>query len=433
MTDADVPALAPALVLAAGAIVVGLLSLRPTLPGLRWLGALSCAGSAATAIGLGGGAPGFAGSVARDGSGVFFVVLTSIGAGVAIVLDPGPRHGRRGDVTSLLLFSACGAVVTVSAADLVALLAGVALLTIPLYPLRRDRDAGHPVRGASSVAAVAYGVALLYAATGETGYGAFGRATHNPLYLSGLALVAGGLLFLLTLAPTERWSVVVTAATVGALLRVGAATRSGDMSVNWEVTLAVLGGLAISIATVAALTERRLRRLAGYATLLQLGSVATAAAAFAPPAAAFALSVSTASAIVLFAAIAAVRVDEPLLLDLAGLARRRPAVVIGLAFALAAVVGLPPTAGFIGKIYVFEAAVRGQLLWLVILGALAAAGSFVAYARVLLACFAAPPIGAIAVPRARVPSFVALLAALAIVAVGLLPGPLLEAASAVRF
>ncbi|MDQ6857612.1 MAG: hypothetical protein M3Z65_01305 [Chloroflexota bacterium] len=429
MTDADVMATGPALILAGSAVVAGLLSQRPAMPGLRWLGVTACAAAAVTAIALGAGAPGFAGSVARDGTSVFFIVLTTIGAGAAIVLDPGRRHGRRGELTSLLLFSACGAVVTVSAQDLVVLLAGIALLMIPLYPLGR----GHAVRGASSLAAVAYGVSLLYAATGETAYGTFGRATHNPLYLSGLALVAGGLLFVLVLAPTERWSVLVTAAAVGALLRVGAATHTGDMSVNWEVTLAVLGALAMGIATVAALTEERLRRLVGYATLLQLGSVATAAAAFSPPAAAFALSVYTASATVLFAAIAALRADEPLLRDLGGLARRRPAIVIGLAVALAAVVGLPPTAGFIGRIYVFEAAIRGQLLWLVIIGALAGAGSFVAYARVLFASFAAQPIDAIAPPRGRVASFVALFASVAIVVVGLIPGPLLDAVSAVRF
>jgi NADH-quinone oxidoreductase subunit N len=283
------------------------------------------------------------------------------------------------------------------------------------------------------VATVAYGVALLYAATGETAFGAFGRATHNPLYLSGLALVAGGLLFQLLVAPTERWSVLVNVAAIGALLRVTAATRTGDMSLSWQVTLAVLAALAICIGTVAALTEQRLRRLVGYATLLQLGSVAMAAATFALPAAAFALCVSAASAIALFATIAALRADDPRLRDLAGLARRRPALVIGIAVALAAVVGLPATAGFIGRIYVFEAAVRGQLLWLIVLAALAAAASFVAFARVVLACFPAPPIDAIALPRARVQTVVALLAALAIVAAGLLPGPLLQAASAVRF
>ncbi|MDP9245838.1 MAG: hypothetical protein M3O64_04220, partial [Chloroflexota bacterium] len=172
MTDADLGAIAPALVLAASAIVAALLSLRPAMPGLRWLGAAACAVAAATAIARGPGAPGFDGSVVRDGSSVFFAAVAAIAAGAALALTPGRRRERRGEVTSLLLFSACGAVVTAAAADLVVLLAGVALLMIPLYPLRRDPDAGHAIRGASSVAAVAYGAALLYAATGETAYGA---------------------------------------------------------------------------------------------------------------------------------------------------------------------------------------------------------------------------------------------------------------------
>jgi NADH-quinone oxidoreductase subunit N len=188
----------------------------------------------------------------------------------------------------------------------------------------------------------------------------------------------------------------------------------------------VAGGLA-------ALAERRVGRLVAYATISQLGYVAVAAAASAPPAAAFALAVYVAHAAGLLGLRAILHGDEPALEDLAGLARRRPTLVFALGIVVLGLIGAPPTAGFLAKIYVFEVAVRSQLLWLVVLGSLAAVASAASYARIVLACFAAPRLDAVAPPRGRIPTAVMLLAALAVVVGGIVPGPLLEAAQTVRF
>jgi len=135
----------------------------------------------------------------------------------------------------------------------------------------------------------------------------------------------------------------------------------------------------------------------------------------------------------LFGVVALLPEDEPQLSDLAGLVRRRPLVALALGTFVLGLAGLPPTAGFLARAYVFEAAVRGQLLWLVVVGALATVVSAVAFARIVLACFAPPRLDAVAPQRARIGTAVLIALALAVMVVGVIPGPLLDAVQAVRF
>lgn len=379
-----------------------------------------------------------------DGSTVFFAVLVvAVAAALGVLAVATPRsRGRTLSELTLLVFGAAGAVLTVGATDLVVLFVGLVLLAIPsavsgLAGARAVERAGPSfVLGATATAMAVYGIALLYASTGQTAYAGLGRATGNPLYLAGLALVCAGLvthLVHLSLGAEARASILRSVAISGALIRLVAATRNGNVALDWEVTFATIAALALVVAGLGALTERRVGTLIGYALISQLGYVAIGVAGSAPAAVAFSLAVYAALGIGLFSVLAVVPGDDALLHDLAGLARRHPLLVAGLGVLVAGLIGLPPTAGFIAKVYVLEAAARAQLLWLVLLGALAAAAGAAAYGRLLLACFAPPRLDAVALPRARAATAVVLLAALAVLIAGVFPGPLLEAAQAVRF
>jgi len=442
MTGAELTAIFPALILAGSAVIATILAL-PRRIGARTLASLGAIASVAVAItALAAGAVSASGAVAQDSASAFFVTLVAIVTALSLILvaaDPRPAD-RTKDEVGLALFAACGAVVVVSAADLVVLFVGLALLAIPLYVLtgrhaRPDDDGAvrHFLLGATSSAVALYGIALLYAATGETAYAGLGRATHNPLYLAGLGLTLAGLVSHVVIAPGQRWSILVNVAIVGSLLRLVAATATGEVGLDWQVSLASLAALALAVPGLAAIAERRVRRLVGYATIAQLGYVAAAAASAALPAAVFALAACCAVALGLFAVIAILPQREPVLEDLAGLARRRPLAVLALALLILGFVGVPPTVGFLSKVFVLEAAVRAQLLWLVVLGALASVASVAAYLRLVLACFAAPRLDRVAPPRMRVGTAVALLLALAIVAAGVVPGPLFDAVQSVRF
>ena len=440
MNEADLAAGVAAVVLASGGAAIALMTLPRLVSdrALGWLGVLVGIWAAAAAIVNGSRAPAAGTGLALDGATAFFAALVAIATAVGLALATvGVRSARlRGDEVALVLFSASGAAVAVAASDLLVLFAGLALLSIPFSILAGRGDRAGAVRrslsGATSLAIAGYGIALLYAATGETGYAAFGRATHNPLYLAGLGLVLAGLAARAVVA-SGRWSVVVSIGTLGALLRLVGATRTGDVALDWEVSLAVLAAAALAVGALAAVTETRLVRLLGYATMLQSGFVLTAAAGFAPPAAAFALAIFAVLSVGAFGVVALLPEDDPDLRDLAGLVRERPFVALALGIFVLGLVGLPPTAGYLARAYVFEAAVRGQLLWLVVVGALATAASAVALARVVLACFAPPRLDAVAPQRARIGTVVLVALAVAIVVVGVAPGPLLDAAQAVRF
>ena len=441
MSDADVAAASAAIVLAVGAAGIALVAItrRVGSRAMESLGVLVCAGAAIAAIatGAGGAAQGMA--LGRDAATTFFATLVALVMAVGLALAAADRRRRRpsGADVALLLASSAGAALLVAANDAVALFVALALVSLPLYVVTARDGGARPLRhlllGATSSAGVLYGVALLYAATGETGYHALGRATHNPLYLAGLGLVCAGLTSHVALAPGSRWSIAARIGAFAALLRFAAATRSGEAFLDWEVSLATLAAAAIVLAGLAALTERRLRRLLAYVTLLQVAFVAIAAAAAAPAAAAFALVVYALLAAGAFGAMGLLQEDDPALRDLAGLARRRPVVALALGVFVLGLVGVPPTGGFYAKLVIFEAAIRAQLLWLVIVGAVATVASAAAYARIVLACFAAPRLDAVAPPGARVSGGILMLLAAAVVAVGVVPGPLLDAAQRIRF
>ena len=380
---------------------------------------------------------------AWDGSSVFFVSLVAV---IVAALGPlaaaRPRsRGRRVQDLGLLLLSTIGAVVAVVATDLVALFGGLVLLTVPLYAVTGGRSTRAVERavpgfllGASATATAGYGIALLYASTGQTAYAGLGRATANPLYLAGLAFLCAGLVTHLALGPATRPSILRNVAIAAALIRLIAATRNGDVALDWEVTLATLGALALVVAGLCALAERRVGRLVGWALISQLGYSAVGVAGSTAPAAALSLAVYTALGIGILGFLAVLpEADDPTLGDLAGFARRRPVLVVGLGVLVAGLIGIPPTAGFIARLWIFEAAVRAQLLWLVLLGALAAAAGAAAYGRIVLACFAPPRLDAVAPARARVATAVVILAALVVLIDGVFPGPLLDLAQTVRF
>jgi NADH-quinone oxidoreductase subunit N len=379
MTPADLGAVGPIAVLAVGACLIVLVDLLGKLGSraLASLGALVALGSAATAIGIGPGAPGFGDTLGRDGASVFFVVLIGIVTAAALVLGAGyvtRDHLPPGEIVALLLFSASGAALMVSANDLLLLFLGLELLSLPLYVLtglhraRIHGDEGalkYFLLGAAISAVLLYGIALLYAATGQTALTGLGRSTHNPLYLAGLALVLSGLAFKAALVPFHTWApdayesaptpvtaqmaVVAKVAAFGALLRVIAATSSGEAALDWQVSLAAVAALTIVLANLSALGQRRVKRLLAYSSISHAGYVAIAAAAAGPlagPTVAFYLAVYAALTFGSFGVLALLPNDDPTLDDLAGLARNRPVLVGALGVFLFGLTGFPPTAGF---------------------------------------------------------------------------------------
>ena len=463
MTTGDVIAVLPFVVLAGGACLVLVADLAIRADGRAWagLGAAIALAAAAAAIVVGPGDDGFTGEVRRDGAAIFLATLVAVSTAAALLLSStyiGPTRLPAAEVTALTLFSAAGAVLMSSAGDLLIAFVGLELLSIPLYTLTgllhgaRHADESalkYFLLGAAASAVFAYGVALVYAATGSIAVGALASAT-SPIGLAGVALLLVGVAFKAALVPFHFWApdayvsaptpatafmaVVAKIGAFAALLRFGGAiTAPGVAAVDWRASVAVIAAVTLVLANFAALGQSSLKRLLAYSSIAHAGYVAVAAAAgvVAGPAIAFYLAVYATLTVGAFGVITLLTNDDPRIDDLHGLARRRPLMVTALGVLMLGLAGLPPTAGFLAKVYVFEAAIGAQLAWLVVLGVLTSVVSAAYYLRVLFACLAEGE-----GEPARGPSLgggVVVLSALLVLFIGILPGPLLDAVQSVRF
>jgi NADH-quinone oxidoreductase subunit N len=463
VTATDLLAALPTVVLAAGAALVAIVGVvvRAGDRVVVWLGITVAAAASLAAAVVGSGDDGFGGAIRRDPASELAALVIGATTAAALILalaEDGRGSAQRSETTALVLMSAAGAALLAGAAHLLVAFIALQLMTLPLYAVHgmsrgitADRGLAQLLIGASASAAFAYGIALVYVATGSLTIGALATG-DSAVYFVGVALLLAGLASAAALVPFHLWvpgAVVAAGPSTGAFIavvtRVGAVvvlarfagviTASGVHAMDMRVTMAVLAAATLVVANLAALRQATLIRLFAYSSVAQGGAIAVALAAgtAAGPAIAFSLVVSGASLIgaCAFVSFVAPRGTDAPITALRGLARRRPLLVAALAAILLALSGLPPTAGFIAKVYVLEAAVRAQLAWLVGLTALATVVSAAAHLRLLATCFEH---GEPRVERgSRVARAMLVAAAVAVVALAIVPGPLLDAVQAVRF
>ncbi len=461
MSVDDALAALPFIVLAGGAVLVGALA--------RWLRAderswmlLAVVVAFASGVGaalIGGGADGLGGLLRRDGLSVFVVVLAAASAAATALLETAHRaHDARGGAraAALILLCASGVSLMASAGDLAVAAIGLALLSVALAVLARPRH--ESVRGSLPYAALrrsaiapllfAIGSALILADTGSTRIGAL--ASTNTVGQVGIALLLAALAQTMALVPFHVLAPDIDAgaaapvagyvAIVGRLgafallLRVAAAvTASGNAEADWRASLAVLAAVTMTVGSLVALAAPSARRALVFMAVAQAGVIAIglASGGAAAPASAFALAVLVVLVGGAFAALQGLAGGDARVEDLRGLARRRPLLVGAFGVLTLGLAGLPPTAGFLAKVYLFEAATDARLAWLVVLGALSMAISAVCAFRVLLACLGE---SVATVPgRTGVATAVAVAAAALVLLLGLAPGPLRDAVQGVRF
>jgi len=458
MTGDDLLAALPFLLLATGAAVVFGLERRLRADERAWmvLGASIAGGAAAIAALIGGGPDGLGGLVRRDGASTFATVAVGTTAAITMLVLAGraydAREGAR--VSGLVLLCASGAVLMVASGDLVVAFVGLVLLTAPLHFLAAPR---HELRQTDRRAVLrrvaiapllfAAGTVLVLVDVGSTRIGALGST--STLGQAGIALLLAALAQTAALAPFHVLAPEIEAtglapivgfvaavakiAAFAVLLRAaGTITASGVAEPDWRASIAVLAALTIGVGTLVALVRTSLRRVVAFASIGQAGtlSVALASGVSAGPAIAFGLAILVALMVGAHAAIAELGGD-PHLDDLRGLARRRPLLAIALAVLMLGLAGLPPTAGFMAKVSLFEAAISAQLAWLVIVGALGTVVAAVWCFRVIFACLGEDERGRGSGPS--IATAVAVASAGAVLFIGVFPGPLRDMVQSARF
>jgi NADH-quinone oxidoreductase subunit N len=409
---------------------------------------------------------------------LFFDMLLCLGGGLAALLAGGylPEHNLdRGEFYALLLFATFGGMMLAGAGDALTLFLGLETMSIGAYAMTAFRRSSprsaegalkYFLLGSFAAAILLYGFALLYGATGHTDLAGIGaaaqtvEASRNPLLVVGAALVLVGVAFKVSAVPFHAWTpdayegaptpattfmaVAVKAGAFAMMLRVltlsfGDATWSSWAS-GWPPVVAGLAALTMTVANLVAGRQESVKRMLAYSSIAHAGYVLLGVTAMmrAPDEGAgsvlfylVAYTVSTAGA---FGALIlcgsrgreAVTYD-----DLSGLGKRHPAAALAFAFFLVSLAGIPPTAGFFGKWFVFKATIDAGLYWLAILAFVNSVIGAYYYLRVLVYMYMREPAAGapVAIPlRSGYVAAALVVSAVLVLALGLTPAHYLNVA-----
>jgi len=353
--------------------------------------------------------------------------LICAASGVAAVLlswrAVAPRQAGQGEYYGLLLFSVFGMAVLASSQDTITLFLGLELLSIPLYILcaseyRREGSLESGLKyliiGSVGSATLVYGLAMIYGATGQTGFTQIANALSsttlaggglfsNPLLLTGLALVAVGFAFKASVAPFHQWTPdVYEGAPTPITAFMATATKAAAFAVflrffdvaaiasedKWAPLLAALATITIIVGNVGALNQTSLKRMLGYSGVAQAGYILAGVVVgtrLGVSATVLYLGVYLAMNMAAFAAVYANERDtgDDQLSSLAGLGYRSPWLAWPLTIGMLALAGVPGTVGFIGKFQLIHALVNGDYTWLAIVLVVGAMISLGYYLRVV--------------------------------------------------
>jgi NADH-quinone oxidoreductase subunit N len=329
-------------------------------------------------------------------------------AGIATVLMSwravAPRESGHGEYFALLLFSAFGMAVFVSAQNLVTLFLGIELLSIPLYILcasetRRESSLESGLKylivGSVGSATLVYGLALVYGATGSTDFAAIGHAMSlnkfsggvlgNAMVLTGLGLTIVGFAFKASVAPFHQWTpdvyegaptpVTAFMAVTTKVAALGVFLRFFDVALteahaSWGPAVAALAAITIVVGNVGALGQSSLKRMLAYSSVAQAGYMlagVVVASQLGVQATVLYLIVYLLMNMAAFAVIVARERESGFgdsIQALTGLGRERPWLAWPMTLSMLGLAGIPATAGFIGKFYLIDAAVSGGYTWL---------------------------------------------------------------------
>jgi NADH-quinone oxidoreductase subunit N len=465
-THADLLAIAPEIaLLAAGCLILLVEAFAPALR--RWFATIAMAGVAISLYFLVNAPAGLSFGGRYDTSPLTVFVGLFLGAAAALaILVARPyleRTGEeRGEFYALLLWGHLGVSLMTRGLDLLIIFIGLETLSLAFYTLagffRRVAASSEAalkyfLTGAFGSAFTLYGVALLFGAAGGTKIEELARPglADSSAVIFGLLFLLVGFGFKMSLAPFHAWapdvyqgmptpavaylSVAPKGAALLVLFRAFSAVFENGMPDRFRLGIAALAILSMTLGNVVALAQRDVKRLLAYSGIAQMGYVTIALAVFGREALAAALVyfcaylVSNAGA---FACVSAMYRDEtqphPTAL-LAGAGRRTPFAAAVFALCLFSLAGIPATAGFIGKFFLFKAAIEKGFYALALIGVANSLVSIGYYLKVVYILYMRDPVDADAPPTLAPADRLALaLCAAGILAIGVFPSTLWEVA-----
>lgn len=476
MTAIEIPplnfaALLPLFIVLGTGLLVVILDLfiadKKSLGWLSLIGVILAAVVGSMQQGIAGFDPAFQNVAISDGYANFYNLIFLSTAALSILVAMGylGRVGlQKGEYYALLLFATGGMMVMGMATDLMVVFIGLETMSIALYVMsalnRHSRPSGEAgmkyfLMGAFASAFLLYGMALTYGATGSTNFAeiasVLSAGTVAPMAMLGLGLMLVGFAFKVAAVPFQWWTpdvyhgaptAVTTFMSVGAkaagfatlmrLLMVSFPASTAD----WQLAIAVLAVLTMTLGNVAALAQKDVKRMLAYSSIAHAGYLLVGVAAGTQEGVSSVLFYLLVYAFMNIGAFAVVGVLEQKnavgtkLSEYAGLATRNPWLAAVMAVFLFSLTGFPPLAGFWGKFYLFRAAVNADLTWLAVVAVINSGIAAFYYLGVVVQMYMKPAEDGVPESSVQLATQIALaVAGIAVVLIGLIPAPVVEMVS----
>ena len=372
-----------------------------------------------------------------------------------------------GEFYALLMWATVGMMMMAKGLDLLIVILGLELLSICIFvlvgyhrriPVSNEASLKYFLMGAFATGFVLYGTALLYGATRSTNFIEMNKvfavaSANDPMLSIAFVLLMSGLGFKLAAAPFHGWapdvyqgapspvagwlSVAPKAATLIVLIRLFISMAPLLQHAYWLKMIAALSILSMILGNAVAIAQRDLKRMLAYSGIAHVGYMLIALLAVRDDAIAAIAVYTITYALMNIGAFGVVSMlaknqnDPQTLDDIAGLGFRRPFYGLALTICMFSLSGLPPTAGFIAKFYIFKTAVDSGHVTIALIGILTSIVSVYYYLRVVYFLYMKEPAEGDVVPVGGVFATGALaISIIGIFVIGLFPTPLFEMAGA---
>ena len=361
------------------------------------------------------------GLLAVDSFALFFKVIFLVAAIFTVLMSVRYLEiegASPGEYYFLVLCSTLGMMIMAGGIDLITSFIGLETMAVSFYilagfikPNPRSNEAAvkYFLLGAFSLGILLYGMSILYGLSGTTNLRAmatiFATREADPLIILAVILVVAGMGFKIAAVPFHMWAPDVyegAPTPITAFLSVGSKAASFAMllrifleglpslAADWRLLFEILAIVTMTVGNVAALTQTNLKRMLAYSSIAHAGYLLIGVVAGTPrgvSAMLIYLAVYSFMQLGAFGVILVMRRKDVVgdeLKDFSGLAFRHPFAAFAMLLFMLSLGGIPPTAGFMGKFWLFGAAVESGYIWLAVIGVLNSAISLYYYLRLVV-------------------------------------------------
>lgn len=393
---------------------------------------------------------------------VFIVVASII---ILTSIDYTKREFRIGigEYYFIILLATVGMMFLASAVELVTLFISIELLSVSSYILvaylreKKSAEAGlkYLLYGVPASAVLLYGLSIIFALTGHTDFASIKDAVNrsasggDPFLIIGLVLVIGGLCFKAAVVPFHMWAPdVYEGAPTPITAFLAAGSKAAALAVilrmflvvfvpvkaGWIVFFIILSILSMGLGNLAAIPQTNIKRMLAYSSIGHVGYILIGLICATEMAASSILFYIVVYALAIISAFTVVVIVSPKIgsdeiKDYAGLSKRSPFLALVLLVSLVSLAGIPPLAGFVGKFYLFAAAIEHNLLWLVLIAIICSVISIYYYFQIVKSVYLLDPGDTSSIP-VPAPLFLMLSAiTVSLFIVGIFPNTFLRAAT----